>query len=128
VFATQDLKPGLCIPVVGRKITKEEFKILLDQDRAQYVFEARSQLLDGKWSCRGLEIALKINEPPPHTRANCAFGGLTVQIRRPIAQGEELLVHYGEHYQRNYKVGLRCLHLPEPKGTKRRVSHLWGQV
>jgi hypothetical protein len=145
VFACCDLKPGLCIPVVGREITEAERQKLFDANRAQYVFQnSRGQLFDGNprndrkkrrkpvqqpVACSGLSIALMINEPRPRHKANCAFAANTVQVRRHIPKGAELLVHYGDDYQRpDYKVGQRCFHTREPVGTYELVQMLQEHV
>jgi hypothetical protein len=135
VFAARPLRAGWCIPMVGRKITVAEAQELMETDRAQYLFDAAGQYIDGREAGReaaargrGLGMAMLVNEPPPHCRANCAFGSSTLQIRRPVAAGEELFVYYGEHYGRSYEVGQRALHLRETGDIRKRVKELWDQV
>lgn len=137
VFATRNLPRGLCIPVVGRRVSAAEARELIETERAQYLFQAPGQFLDGRVAdgrgadgrgAGGLEIALLANEPPPRTKANCAFGNYTLQLRRPVAEGEELFVHYGNGYHRDYHVGQRRLHLKETAEIRKKVRELWNQV
>lgn len=124
VFAKTDLRPGLFFPIFGTPISEAEHKRLIRTNQQQFVFaKGRGEprlLLNGDPRCslpgrHGLEIALMVNEPPPRVKANCALGPNTLQVRRFIAKGEELLVHYGDSYTRSYKVGQRCHHTVEPR-------------
>jgi hypothetical protein len=135
VFATRDLRPGLCIPVLGHEISENERQQLVRKNKALYVFDSSTVgLIDGdprihpdkinRVGNYGLSIALMVNEPPPRNKANCAFGANTLQVRRRVAKGEELLVHYGDSYERPYKVGQRCLHTKEPADTRKLVKML----
>lgn len=71
VFAARPLRAGWCIPMVGRKTTAAEAQELMDTDRAQYLFDAAGQYIDGREAGReaasrgrGLGMAMLVNEPP----------------------------------------------------------------
>jgi hypothetical protein len=77
-------------------------------------YDINAEINDGKvaGSTRMVTLAGLINEPPPGKRANCALAHLSGTNRAIvfvasewIFAGEELLVHYGDDFNRDYEVG-----------------------
>ncbi len=123
VFASKDILPGTCFPVLGEPVSQSEFDQRHSLGLATHVF----RLIDGTpaWNpdldavgAKGLSILLMINEPSPKTKANCLFTSNTVMVATKIAKGQELTVHYGQSYKREYKVGQRAIQkYKEPKNS-----------
>jgi hypothetical protein len=108
VYAKQDIPAGTFVPILGERV------------RSTYLFDvgdvnvnADPEIRPGRGTSArvgfcGLAIVGKMNEPPPGTRANAELVRNYLRIARNIAKGEELTVHYGSSYARDYEVGRRA--------------------
>ena len=131
VFAKTDLRRGLFFPLLGEPITQKEQEQRERKGVAQYMFQSSAgDWFDGRpqfmpfqlVGSLGLAAMLMVNEPPSRVTANCAFNQNSVEVCRAVSAGEELFVHYGDRYLRDYKVGRRRQHSKEPKGTAQRIA------
>jgi hypothetical protein len=106
VFATQNLKPGLMFPLIGRSIPEDTFAQMQQNGTCTHCWVTTRGPVDGHPSInpfhnvgnRGLSIAMMINEPT-RTKPNCIFKLDHVITARRIRKGEELTIYYGAQYE-----------------------------
>ena len=102
VFATQDLEPGLMIPITGMRIPAH-----VADGRTHAYARSGTAAVDGHPGFNshrgvgsfGLAIALMANEPNQQQDQNCCFRTDYMMTYKWIAKGCELLVDYGDAYE-----------------------------
>ena len=122
VFATEPLREGIIIPYLGRIANRTQIA-QIDVNMKDYLMRQSLNLFyDGNpvLDTFGLFITSLMNEHSPSEQANgrvLLIGApyikdmrqcLGVMLTRDVAQGEELTIHYGHSYFRDYSVGLDC--------------------
>ena len=134
LFAKTHIQAGTCFPYFGKIYNQTQYRKLLKQNklmnRWDYLLENENQKsytdAHPQWDYENLYIIGKVNEPDSNESSNCWF--LTIRktpfvfllILEDINPGEELLVYYGPHFQRNYILGnikFPPLHFPRENGV-----------
>jgi hypothetical protein len=112
LFAKKKLKAGTIVVNLGQKVGKQTVKSW-DDARASHAIPRHDGYVDGKpipanhpnsegVAFFGLSITNQINEPPRGTRPNCVFHFNQTVVMVDIEKGEELLVFYGDVYNRSH--------------------------
>lgn len=115
LFAAADLLAGTCIPIIGLKISNEEFRHYYDGNIEPYVnyiihkITSKTYVLMidalGK-DYNGRSITGLINEPQDMCKPNCIWKGDFVVVAKKIQKGQQLTISYGPSYRRAYKVNV----------------------
>jgi hypothetical protein len=115
LFAAANLAAGTCIPIIGLKISNEEFTHYYDGNIEPYVnyiihkITSKTYVLMidalGK-DYNGRSITGLINEPiwPDKRKPNCIWKWDYVVVAQKIQKGQQLTISYGPSYRRAYKV------------------------
>lgn len=124
VFAKEDICEGTLIPYLGLRLDKKQYQDLhkktdfYTSKDLHYIIQSDTHTyINGhpNFDTHHLYLTSLLNEPEPGQRANCRSLplrpkqlGLGVMTTRLIAKGEELSMHYGYAYYRDYSIGQDC--------------------
>ena len=123
VVAAIDLPRNSRLPYLGKQIDQKTYDNFAARNTkhpekryVDYIIATsiKGTYIDAHPRYRGSEkwIASRINEPGPRQKANCVIRfeeRLPVVVTtKKIAAGQELMLHYGGAYERQYRVGQRA--------------------
>ena len=109
VIATRNIPPGTMFPIIGKWLPEEEIQTLTEGDPIKsHLWIYRHGLrggvdgrpsLDKNAGCKGLAIAMMVNEPDKGKDANCILARDCLITVKHINKGVFLSAHYGEGYK-----------------------------
>jgi hypothetical protein len=114
VFAKESLRVGTMIPIIGKQVSSEV------RGTHTWVRHGKKKAIDGNPEIKpydgignfGLSIAMMINESTKK-KPNCKFRYDYVVVCSPIKKGQELILYYGNDYNRvGYSVE-KNKHIPD---------------
>ena len=120
LFAKKRIPVHTNIPYLGKELTAQENRALLNDDRNnQYLVEAEFRNdagkqvkgIDGNPKKGAVSWAVFANEPTKREKPNAQLimigGRPFLQIRKAVPKGKEVLVCYGERYSRDYETSCK---------------------